>query len=98
MDFHLGEMCRAFGDKLLNEDVVENLDETHFMLNMDNSRTLGFVGDENVKYADVSSGGEGMAMVVRLTGGRDAQIEPPFLIFENQNKSYLIRAVPDNGA
>ena len=45
---------------------MENIDETHFFINMDNGRTLGFRGDSNVKYADVVAEGEAMTMVVRL--------------------------------
>ncbi len=37
---------------------------------MDNGRALGFAGDDNVKYADVVSGGEGITMILRLTGGK----------------------------
>ena len=29
----------------------------HFVMNMDNGKTLGFCGDQVVKYADVVSGG-----------------------------------------
>jgi DDE superfamily endonuclease len=63
---------------------------------MDNGRTLGFRGDNTVKYADVVSGGMGMTMVVRITGGPRAMICPPFMIFQNENCSYPIRGVPDN--
>jgi DDE superfamily endonuclease len=63
---------------------------------MDNGKTLGFRGDDNVKYADVVSAGVGMTMVVRLTGGPHATICPPFMIFQNDNCSYPIRGVPDD--
>lgn len=62
---------------------------------MDNGHTLGFKGDMEVKYADVVSGGDGMTMVVRLSGGRDAQIDPPFMVFTNRNRSCPIKGVPD---
>ena len=62
---------------------------------MDNGRTLGFSGQEEVKYADAVSGGEGMTMVVRIIGGRDAKVEAPFMVFKNANRSYPIRGVPD---
>lgn len=63
---------------------------------MDNGKTLGFRGDNDVKYADVVSGGMGMTMVVRLTGGPGSTICPPFMIFQNPNCSYPIRGVPDD--
>lgn len=38
--FHLGTLKRAFDPGLLNEDRVENADETHFIFNMDNGKKL----------------------------------------------------------
>ncbi len=43
---------------------------------------------KNVKYADVVSGGEGITMIVRLTGGKGAQIETTFLMFINKSRKY----------
>ena len=63
---------------------------------MDNGKTLGFRGDNDVKYADVVSGGMGMTMVVRLIGGPGSIICSPFMIFQNPNYSYPIRRVPDD--
>lgn len=94
--YHLGQVAREFQAGTLNEDLVENLDETHFIVNMDNGKTLGFRGDDNVKYADVVSGGVGMTMVVRIRGGRHAAIEPAFMIFQNANRNYPINGIPDD--
>eukprot|EP00171_Calliarthron_tuberculosum_P003520 IDg3520t1 len=52
----------------IDENDLGNADETHFLFNVDNGRTLGFAGQSEVKYADVVSGGEGMTMLVRLSG------------------------------
>ncbi len=52
----------------MDENLIENIDETHFVISMDNGRTLGFAGDDNEKYADVVIGGEGITMIVPLTG------------------------------
>ena len=49
---------------------MDNLDETHFVINMDNGRTLGFRGDSTIRYVEVVSGGDSMAMVVRISQGR----------------------------
>lgn len=70
--------------------------ETHFVVNMDNKKTLGFKGQEKVDYADVASGGEGMTLVFRLSGGVNSKLEAPFMIFMNKNKNYPIIGVPDN--
>lgn len=85
-----------FESSELKEEMVENWDETHFVFNMNNGKTLGFVGDEKVKFADVSSGGEGITMLVRITGGPSAEIRPPFSIFENSQRNYPIQGVADN--
>ena len=49
---------------------MENVDETHFVINLDNNRTLGFRGDTTVKYAKVVFGGDSMTIVIRISGGR----------------------------
>ncbi|MEM7298840.1 MAG: hypothetical protein AAF391_11305, partial [Bacteroidota bacterium] len=94
--FHLGLLKRGFESGTFREDSVENADETHFVVNMDNGKTLGFIGDRHVKYADVVSGGDSMTMMVRLTGGVSAMICPPMIIFSNANRSYPIRGVEDS--
>ena len=43
---------------------MENINKTHFIVNMDNSRTLGFWDDTSVKYTEVVSSGDSMTMVV----------------------------------
>ncbi|KAL3698368.1 hypothetical protein R1sor_012444 [Riccia sorocarpa] len=93
---HLGLLCGQFQSGRLDENLVENIDETHFLINMDNGRTLGFRGDTQVKYADVVSGSQGMTMVVKVTGSVHAKIGTPFMIFSNANCSYPINNVPDN--
>lgn len=85
--FHLGVLKRGFEAGILKEDTIENADETHFIFNMDNGRTLGFKGEQEVKYADVVSGGDPITLMVRLTGGKNARIETPFLIFKNKYRS-----------
>ncbi|KAG6954141.1 hypothetical protein JG687_00011964 [Phytophthora cactorum] len=41
----------------LDETTVENVDETHFVIDFDNGKILGFVTEKQVKYADVVTGG-----------------------------------------
>lgn len=76
--------------------MIENIDETHFVLNCDNGRTLEFRGGEVAKYADIASGGQAMTMMVKISGGRRATIEDPMLIFSNSNRSYHIQGLQDN--
>ncbi|DAZ97931.1 TPA: LOW QUALITY PROTEIN: hypothetical protein N0F65_007272 [Lagenidium giganteum] len=70
--------------------------ETHFRIDFDTRKTLGFVGEASIKYADVISEGEGMKMVVRIFGGSQARVLPPMMIFQNANESYPIRGVTDD--
>jgi hypothetical protein len=94
--FHLGELKRGFESGLYYEDYMKNVDETHFVINFHNGRTLGFRGDVEKKYADVVIGGQSMTMVVRIIGGRRARLAATFMIFENSSRTYPIRNVPDN--
>ena len=66
--YHLGCVKRKFDSGELDENLVENIDQIHFIINMDNGKSLGFIGDDSVKYADVVSGGDGVTMIVRITG------------------------------
>ncbi|POM74274.1 Hypothetical protein PHPALM_8797 [Phytophthora palmivora] len=93
--FQLGALRRGFKDGSLDEDVVENIDETHFVVDFDNGKTLGFSGEKQIMYADVVSGGQGMTMVVRLSGGASSQIPPPMIIFMNA-EGKPIRGVKEN--
>ena len=86
----MGELSKGFESGELNEDLIENVDETHFIINMDNGRTLRFRGDGGAKYADVVSGGIGITMVVHLSGGQNVVIHDPFLIFQNKDCKYPI--------
>lgn len=66
------------------------------MVNLDEQKTLGFRGDQNVEYSDVRSGGEGMKMLMRISGEENSMIKPPFMIFKNVDRSYPIRGLEDN--
>lgn len=80
----------------MDEEYIENEDETHLLINMGNGKTLGFRGDQVVKKGDVKSAGEGMKMMVRLSGGRKAFVEAPSMIFKNKDSYYPISGVADN--
>ena len=92
VSYHLGQVARDFKSGK-NEAFVESLDETHLIVNVDNGKTLDFRGDENVKYADVASGGVGMTMVVRIRGGKFARLVPAFMIFQKESRNYPICAI-----
>lgn len=94
--YHLGELFRGFSSDQLDENLIENMDETHFVMNVDNGRNLGIRGDNDVKYANVVSGGECIIMMIRITGGVSSHIEAPKIIFMNKNRSYLIQGLSDD--
>lgn len=75
--------ARCFSREM-QEDTIENEDEPHFV-NIHNAGTGGMRGDEHVKYVDVVSGEEGMSMMVRVTCGARASVQPPMLVFNNEH-------------
>lgn len=80
----------------MDENDIENADETHFIIKVDNGRTLGFFRDKEVNYVDILSGSEGFKVVVRNSGGRDSRFDAPFLVFKNKDQNYYIRGIPDD--
>ena len=94
--YHLGVLQRSFEAKLLDENMVDNMDETHFILNMNNRKTLSFRGSNKVNYADVVGGCDGFTMVLRLRGGIEAKLMEPFLIFKNRDRNYPMVNLPNN--
>ena len=79
----LRQLQRLFDIGDLNESMVENMDETHFIFNMDNQKALEIQGVQKVNYADVVSGGDDFTMVLRLCGGVNVKLEDLFLISKN---------------
>ena len=94
--YHMGESRRGFESEDLNEYQLCNMDETHFVINCDKGRTLGFRGDTEVKYADVVSGGIGITIMVYIAGGLCARIGAPVMVFQNPSRSYPINGLPDD--
>jgi hypothetical protein len=76
--FHLGLLKHQFDLGELDENLIEIADETSFIINYDNEKTLVFKGDKHVKYADVVFGGIGMTMIVKVTRRQGAKITAPF--------------------
>ena len=53
---------------------MENIEETHFVVNMNNERILGFWGDTLGKYAEMVLGNDSMIMVVQISRKRQSMI------------------------
>ncbi|DBA02185.1 TPA: hypothetical protein N0F65_004820 [Lagenidium giganteum] len=64
--FHLGELKRKFDSGELDDDTPLNMDETHFIINMDNKTTLDFRGRSRIKYHDVVSDPPGHHQVIYM--------------------------------
>ena len=93
--YHMSDLHRGFKSGELREELICKMDETHFVINFENGRSLGLCGYENVKYADVVSGGEGMTIIVHLRVNASSRIGTPKLIFKNAKRSYPIQGLPD---
>lgn len=96
MGYNFGIISRLLTNEDMEEDLTDNIDEIHFVVNLENGKTLGFASPEDVKYAEITSGGHGITILVRITGGKIASIRPPFLIFQIQERNYPIRNILDN--
>jgi hypothetical protein len=79
-----------------NENPDISPDETHFVINMDNRRTLGLSGDKSVRYQDVIRGGQGMTIIVQISIGKGAVVWQPLLVSQNVSRFYPMKAVPED--
>lgn len=68
----------------------------HFIINVNNGRTLGFFGDVEVKYVDTVSGAEVFTMIVLLCGGLDSRIQELFMVVKKKDRNYPIHSLPDD--
>ncbi|KAG3247168.1 hypothetical protein PI124_g8130 [Phytophthora idaei] len=88
---HLGELKQLFDEKLMDSNLQFNMDESHFVIDLDDGKTLDFRGSKHVKYRGIVSGREGITMCVLLRGGSNARIMCPMLIFRNKGSNYPIQ-------
>ena len=75
---------------------MENMDETHFLYDLDDYYSITRRGPKSVDYTAVVSGGTGMTLVLRLSGGLNSKLEAPFFIFKNENANYPIAGSLEN--
>ena len=67
--FHLGTLLQGFFSSAYKKNYTKNVDETYFVINMDNGKTLGFRGDEKVKDIKIVFDREATMMVVEVSRG-----------------------------
>lgn len=94
--YHIGLLARAFQTGDLLEENVETLGVFHFIVNAENGYTLGFSGEQDANYSETMNGSRGMTMLLRVSGGKDAKIETPFMILEDAERSYPLVGIPDD--
>ena len=63
---------------------------------MDNGRVLDFQGSNRVTYLDVASGRDCFTVCMRISGGQNARIEKPLVIFQKPKANYNSPSIPDN--
>lgn len=80
----------------LKEEDIENCDKIHFVINYGAAKTLVFRGDEEVRCAHATLGGDGMTMTLYKARGPHFHMANPFMKFKKQDIKFLIRVTPDN--
>ncbi len=86
---HLGSLKEAY-DNGLDESTVENVDETHLVVDMDDGRVLDCQGIKRVAHSGVASGRDRFTICMRISAGEHGKIEKSLVIFQNPNGIYLL--------
>lgn len=94
--YHLGQFGRNLRSETLREEESFYADETHFVIHLHGNRTVAKRGQDDVNYADVLSGDEGMDMMVLLGGGSREVMGISMIVFKNEHRSYPIKGVSDD--
>lgn len=89
-DRHIERLTKAFESGAIDENSVSKAKKTHIIFNMDDVRTLGFANDQEVQYADVTTGTKEMTMSARITGAVHGRIELSLKIFKNKARIYPV--------
>lgn len=84
-------LCREY-EAGLDQFIIENFVEKHFVFDMDNVRDLDVKGTKRVTYTELSSGRDSCTVDMWITGGTNCQIADP-MIFKNKSRKYVIREV-----
>lgn len=93
---HFGAVSELSSAGIIAKDKIDNANETHFVNNVDNERTLGSSDTDDVMYADVLSDWEGFTIIVRIAGGRDSGTRHTILVFRSKDQKLPDQGLPDN--
>lgn len=91
--FHLGQLARDFSWRRLCEYDQQNYDEMRAVIHLYVNNLFSYRAQKDIKYADVVNGGDGMKFLVASSGGPNVRMQPSFMIFINEKRSYLIQSV-----
>lgn len=93
---HLEMIITFLSGGYFEDNDVKNVEETYFVITIDKGRTLRFIRDTEVKYADVYNSEEGFTMLFCLSFCKYPRIDPPFLAFKKITGNYPIQETPHN--
>ena len=65
-------------------------------IDVGNGRVLDFQGSNRVTYLNIPSVGDCLTACMGISGGQNARIERPLVMFQNPNGNYPISVIPDN--
>lgn len=91
-----GQLARDLSSDALRGDNIVSMDETHSVRNEENGLSMGFRGEECMKNLDVTSRGEGMTVMMHISGGIRAQFETLVKMFRKRSSNYPIRCILDD--
>ena len=94
--YYLGIFQTIFQSGSFDKNLIANLDETHFIINMNKGCTLDSKGDTCVKYANVAIGEDAMTMIAHISRGCRFSIKIPMPIFANKNSNYSIHSIDNS--
>ena len=92
---YLGEVSNLFEERL-DDNLIFNLDETHLILDTDDGRSIGILGDKSVNYVELCGRSEGFSVFPVVRARVHACIESVFVVIRHVNESHPILGVPDD--
>ena len=91
----LGLLNRAYKNGL-SRLKLRFFDETHLVIDIDNTRILDFQRKERVKHANFSSSRDFLRVGLKISGGEYKKTEIPRVILQNPNGNCRKTAILDN--
>lgn len=94
--YHLGCMKRLYERGAVAEESVHVLAPLHFVLNTTTGKSLGFGEQPHLEFTEMMQGARPMTMLLTITGGKDAKVLKPFVVFQDPQRKYPLQGVPDD--